>query len=113
VPLDAANGMALHYFPKAGGEFFLLEGDIADYSQVHAAPALDFLRLEIESKKDRDYQWVLHHMDKPSKVSFEGKPYRQVEGNAMGDRTWSYAGKTLQVRAHVKAGEDCRVDVDF
>ena len=113
VPLDAANGMALHYFPKAGGEFFLLEGDIADYSQVHAAPALDFLRLEIESKKDRDYQWVLHHMDKPSKVSFEGKPYRQAEGNAMGDRTWSYAGKTLQVRAHVKAGEDCRVDVDF
>ena len=42
------GGMALHYFPKLGGEFFLLEGDIAEYSQVHAAPALDFMRLEIE-----------------------------------------------------------------
>ncbi|HKA01437.1 MAG TPA: hypothetical protein VKE70_33220 [Candidatus Solibacter sp.] len=113
VPLNAPNGMALHYFPKAGGEFFLLEGDIADYTQVHAAPALDFMRLQIESKKDRDYQWVVHHIDRPSKVGFEGKIYRQVEGGAMGDRTWSYSGRTLQVRASVKAGEDCRVDVEF
>jgi hypothetical protein len=113
VPLNAANGMALHYFPKAGGEFFLLESDIADYTQVHAAPALDFMRLEIESKKDRDYQWVVHHVDKPSKVGFEGKMYRQVDASAMGDRTWSYQGNTLQIRASVKAGEDCRVDIEF
>lgn len=113
VPLNAPNGMALHYFPKAGGEFFLLETDIADYTQVHAAPALDFMRLEIESKKDRDYQWVVHHVDKPAKVGFEGKVYRQADSNAMADRTWSYAGKTLQVRATVKAGEDCRVDIEF
>jgi hypothetical protein len=113
VPLNAANGMALHYFPKNGGEFFLLEGDIADYTQVHAAPALDFLRLQIESKKDRDYQWVVHHVDKPSKVGFEGKAFRQVDGGAMADHTWSYVGTTLQVRATVKAGEDCRVDVEF
>jgi hypothetical protein len=113
VPLNAPNGMALHYFPKAGGEFFLLEGDIADYSQVHAAPALDIMRLEIESKKDRDYQWVVHHVDKPSKVGFEGKAFRQADGGAMGDRTWSYEGRTLQVRTTVKAGEDCRVDIEF
>ena len=49
--------------PRLGGEFFLLEGDIAEYSQVHAAPALDIMRLEIESKKDRDYQWVVHHVE--------------------------------------------------
>jgi alpha-glucosidase (family GH31 glycosyl hydrolase) len=113
VPLDAPNGMALHYFPKAGGEFFLLEGDIADYTQAHAAPALDFMRLEIESKKDRDYQWVVHHVDKPSKVGFEGKMFRQVEGGALGDRTWTYVGKTLQVRVSVKAGEDSRIDIEF
>ncbi len=78
VPLDAAGGMALHYFPKAGGEFFLLEGDIAEYSQVHASPALDFMRLEIESKKDRDYQWVVHHVDKPSSVGFEDARYGEA-----------------------------------
>jgi alpha-glucosidase (family GH31 glycosyl hydrolase) len=116
VPLNSANGMALHYFPKLGGEFFLLEGDIAEYTQVHAAPALDFMRLEIESKKERDYQWVVHHVDQPSEVGFEGKTYRQVERAAeMGDRTWFYdaAGKNLQVRAKVKAGEDCIINVSF
>ena len=70
--------MALHYFPKAGGEFFLLEGDIAEYSQVHAAPALDIIRLEIESKKDRDYQWVVHHVERPSGVEFEDRKYQEV-----------------------------------
>ena len=75
VPLDSKNGMGLHYFPSLGGEFFLLEGDIAEYSQVHAAPALDFMRLEIESKKDRDYQWVVHHVEKPAGVEFEDKPH--------------------------------------
>ncbi|HTS61840.1 MAG TPA: hypothetical protein VMH28_07435 [Candidatus Acidoferrales bacterium] len=115
VPLNSGNAMALHYFPKSGGEFFLLEPDVADYSQVYAAPALDFVRLEIESKKDRDYQWVVHHLDKPSNVGFNGKPYRQVEVGEMGDRTWSYDPRTrrLQVRAAVKAGEDCIVDVEF
>jgi hypothetical protein len=115
VPLNSGTAMALHYFPNAGGEFFLLEGDAADYTQVHAAPALDFMRLQIESKKDRDYQWVVHHVDKPSAVGFEGKAYRQVEGGGMADRTWSYdaRARNLQVRATVKAGEDCIVNVEF
>ena len=116
VPLNSANGMALHYFPNLGGEFFLLEDDIAEYTQVHAAPALDFMRLEIESKKERDYQWVVHNVDRPSEVGFEGKKYRQVDRpDEMGDRTWFYnaAAKNLQVRATVKAGEDCIVNVTF
>jgi alpha-glucosidase (family GH31 glycosyl hydrolase) len=116
VPLNSANGMALHYFPKLGGEFFLLEGDLAEYTQVHAAPALDFMRLEIESKKERDYQWVVHHVEKPSSVGFGEKQYRQVERAAdMGDGAWYYdaAAKNLQVRAKVKAGEDCIVNVNF
>jgi len=116
VPLDSPNGMALHYFPKLGGEFFLLEGDLADYSQVHAAPALDFMRLEIESKKDRDYQWVVHHIEKPDTVGFEDRKYREVaQAGEMGDRTWLYdpATRNFQVRAAVKAGEDCIINLNF
>jgi hypothetical protein len=116
VPLDSRGSIALHYFPKSGGEFFLLEGDIADYSQVHASPALDFYRLEIESKKDRDYQWVVHHMEKPASVGFEGAKYREVSRQAdLEDRTWWWDAtqKNLHVRLKVKAGEDAIVNVEF
>ena len=116
VPLDSAAGMALHYFPELGGEFFLLEGDIADYSQVHASPALDFMRLEIESKKDRDYQWVVHHVDRPSSVQFEDRKYKEVAAlSALSDRTWFYdAGqKNVHVRVKVTAGEDCIINLNF
>jgi hypothetical protein len=124
IPLDSGGnssgnsigggGLALHYFPKLGAEFFLLESDIAEYSQVHAAPAADIMRLEIESKKDRDYQWVVHHVDKPAAVEFEDVQYRQVtEPNQMANHTWLYdsASRILQVRVHAKAGEDCIVNI--
>jgi hypothetical protein len=55
-------------------------------------------------------------VDRPSEVGFEGKKYRQVDRpDEMGDRTWFYnaAAKNLQVRATVKAGEDCIVNVTF
>jgi hypothetical protein len=116
VPLDAAAGMALHYFPKLAGEFFLLEGDIAEYSQAHASPALDFMRLEIESRKDRDYQWVVHHVDRPSNVEFGDSRYREVAAlNALTDRAWFYDAKlkNVHVRVKVKAGEDCIVNLNF
>ena len=116
VPLDAPAGMALHYFPRAPGEFFLLEGDIAEYSQVHAAPALDIMRLEIESKKDRDYQWVVHHVERPVSVEFEDRKYKEVTGlGALADRTWFYDArqKTLHLRVKVKSGEDCIINLNF
>jgi hypothetical protein len=116
VPLDSAGAIALHYFPKSGGEFFLLEADIAEYSQAHASPALDFYRLEIESKKERNYQWVVHHVERPASVSFEGAKYREAEGQAdLGDRSWWWdtAAKNLHVRVKVKAGEDCIVNVEW
>ena len=116
VPLDSAAGMALHYFPKAGGEFFLLEGDIAEYSQVHAAPALDIMRLEIESKKDRDYQWVVHHVERPASVEFEDRKYNEVASlGALTDRTWFYDSrqKNLHVKVKVKAGEDCIINLNL
>ena len=104
VPLDAAGGMALHYFPKLGAEFFLLEPDLGEYSQVHAAPADDVLRLEIESKKDRDYSWVVHNVDRPASVAFEERRYQ-----------WTYdaAMRKLTVEVHVKAGEDSIIHVTW
>ena len=76
---------------------------------MHAAPALDVMRLEIESRKDRDYQWVVHHVERPADVGFEERKYRAVESvAALADRTWFYdaAGKNLIVRVRVKEGED-------
>jgi len=116
IPLDHVNGMGLHYFPKLGGEFFLLEGDLAEYSQVHASPALDFMRLEIESKKDRDYQWVVHHVDRPTSVDFEEAKYSEVRELAkLEDRTWYYDTKlrNLHVRVKVKAGTDTITNLNF
>ena len=101
---------------RRAGEFFLLEGDIAEYSQVHASPALDFMRLEIESKKDRDYQWVVHHVDKPASVGFEDRKYGEAAAlAALADRTWFYdaAQKNVHVRVKVKAGEDYIVNLNF
>ncbi len=116
VPLDSAAGMALHYFPKLGAEFFLLEEDIGKYSQVHAAPAADIMRLEIESKKERRYQWVVHHVDRPATVSFETRVYRPVESlAALAAGAWFYdaASRNLHIRADVGAGEDCIINLGF
>jgi hypothetical protein len=116
VPLDSGAGMALHYFPTLGAEFFLLESDPEDWTQIHAAPAADIMRLQIESKKARDYQWVVHHVEKPVEVGFEDRKYRQATSlRALTDRSWFYDAeqKSLQVRVHVKAGEDCIVNLSF
>ena len=114
VPLNSAGGIALHYFPTLAAEFFLLESDIDDYSQVHAAPAADTMRLEIESKKDRDYGWVVHHVEKPAEVGFGDMKYREAASlAAMAGGRWFYdaARKNLHVRARVKANEDCIINV--
>ena len=106
--------MALHYFPSLGAEFFLLESAVADWSQVHAAPAGDILRLEIESKVERDYQWVVHHVERPAEVGFEERKYGEVDAPAaLSDGTWFYdaAQKNLHVRVRVAAGDDCVIHV--
>lgn len=116
IPLDSPGGVALHYFPHLGAEFFILEDDIGEYSAVHAAPSLDNMRLEIESKKDRDYQWVVHHIDKPITVGFENQKYSMAPAiNQMAERTWFYdaAQKNLHIRVHAKAKEDCIILIEF
>ncbi len=116
VPLDSPGGLALHYFPSLGAEFFLLETGAEEWTQVHAAPAADIMRLEIEAKGARDYQWVVHHVERPSEVGFESRKYEQVAtAAAMRDRTWFYDAvqKNLQVRVRVAAGEDCIINLSF
>jgi hypothetical protein len=74
------------------------------------------MRLEIESKKDRDYQWVVHHVDKPSGVGFEDTKYGEAAAlAALTDRSWFYdaAQKNVHVRVKVKAGEDRIVNLNF
>jgi len=92
--------MELHYFPKLAGEFFIFESELEDYSQVHAAPAGEYLRLQIESKKGRDYEWVVHHAERPSDVS---------------GGSWRYdaARKNLHIRCRVEAGGDLILNVAF
>jgi hypothetical protein len=112
VPLDSirkGEPMMLHYYPSLGAEFFLLETEIGDWSQVHAAPAADILRLEIESKVDRLYQWVVHHVPRPQRVEFEQRRYAEVKSpSALKDGTWYYdtAARNLQVRVFASAGSD-------
>jgi len=74
------------------------------------------MRLQIESKKERVYQWVVHHIERPSEVSFGERKYRPVSSfQALDDRTWFYdtAQKNLHVRVAMKAGEDCIINVAF
>ena len=116
VPLTSSSALELHYFPKLGAEFFLFERDAADYTQVHAAPAADFMRLEIESKVGRVYEWAVHHLDGARKVESGGTEYRQVNhARDLRHGTWHYDadGRVLRVRASVAAGQDHIVNLSF
>ncbi|MBI1786035.1 MAG: DUF4968 domain-containing protein [Acidobacteria bacterium] len=117
LPLFSRNGailplgqdpMELHYFPKLGGEFFLYEADLADYSQVHASPAGDVFRLEIESKKDREFEWIVHHLERPRKVTVKDQPLKAAgEPGALPSNAWRYvaAEKSLHVRVAAEKGD--------
>ena len=120
VPLDLPGEMELHYFPTLGAEFFLLENDVMQWTQVHAAPAADVMRLEIEAKAARTYQWVVHHVERPGGVSFptgpttEARRYREAASLASlqpGAWFWDGARKNLHIRLRAEAGEDAIVNV--
>lgn len=116
VPLDSQGGMAVHYFPTLPAEFFLLEQDSGKYSQIHAAPAGDEMRLEIESAKERDYEWVVHHIGMPSWVGFGDRQFAKAAGpNPTSNDTWYYDAphKNLYVRVSAKAGADVIVNLKF
>jgi hypothetical protein len=107
IPLDSAGGAALHYFPSLAAEFFLLEPSTNEWTQVHASPAADIFRLEIEPKAARDYEWVVHHVERPSGVGFEETKFAEAGSRGdLRDGAWLYdsANKNLHIRVHLDAG---------
>lgn len=101
--------MELHYFPKLGGEFFLWESELEEVSQFHAAPAADAVRLQIESKVARTYEWVIHHLDRPRQLTDNGAPLRETKDPARrrpGEWFYDAERRNLHVRADVEARSD-------
>ncbi len=114
VPLDEEGEMELHYFPTLAAEFFLLESDVQEWTEVHAAPAADVMRLEIEAKKLRTYQWVVHHVERPGGVGFEERRYSEapsLERLQAGGWFWDARRRDLHIRLRAEAGQDAIVNV--
>lgn len=105
IQSDQEDGLVeLHYFPKLAAEFFLIEPEVNDYTQLHAAPALDSLRLEIESKVTRTYEWVLHHVSRVREVTSNGRALARASSRAvLGDGQWAQENENLRVRVQVAA----------
>ena len=114
VPLETAAERELHYYPTLAAEFFLLENDVEEWTQVHAAPAVDGMRLEIEARAPRTYRWVVHHVERPASVGFEERRYNEamtLDGLAPGAWYWDSARKDLHVRLHAERGQDAIVNL--
>jgi alpha-glucosidase (family GH31 glycosyl hydrolase) len=122
LPVFARNGsivpqagtpLELHYYPRLAAEFFLYEEERREYSQFHASPALDLLRLESESTIERDCEWVVHHIDRPRRVWLGETQFRETSQPRAG--TWSYDGtrRNLSVRLHARARGDEIVHIAF
>lgn len=108
LPLEseAAGGpMTLHYTPRLAAEFFLYELDLNQYSQLHASPALERMRLEIDSRKARSYEWVVHHLPPVREVRQEETPCVEVSSReALGPGKWYYDRERENLHVVVQAG---------
>jgi len=115
APVAAGEPTALHYFPKLAAEFFMHEEGLDDFSQFHAAPALEIVRLEIESLKAREYEWVVHHSGACRRVAqVDGTEYREAASSrALKPGAWFYdrATDNLHIRAQAKAGQDLIINL--
>lgn len=111
----AEEPLGLHYFPKLAAEFLILEEDLGDYTLLHAAPAADVVRLEAESLKDREYEWVVHHTGPCKRVAqVDGPEYGEAKSLGELRPGWWYydrAADNLHVRMRTKAGQDHIVNV--
>lgn len=116
VPLASEDGglMEVHYFPKLAAEFFLFEPEVNGYTQIHAAPALDTLRLEVESKVSRSYEWVVHHAGTVRQVRDAAGAFAQgSKAQRLRDREWIQEGTNVQMQVRVPAGKTEVVYVTF
>lgn len=118
IPLVSSHpgiNLELHYFPAMGAEFFVYEPAVNDYSQFHAGPSADFIRVESESKIARTCEWILHHTAKPKSVGETGKPFRVVTSlDALKPGTWFHESSTgnLHIAVSTAAGEDHIVNIE-
>ncbi len=107
LPLESESPggpMELHYTPRLAAEFFLYEADISRYSQLHAAPALDLMRLEIDSQKARGYEWVVHHLPLPRQVTTGDEVYTEVpERRRLRPGAWFYDRERGNLHVEVSA----------
>ncbi len=116
VPFEMQSKMELHYFPDLGGEFFLWEPEQGENSQFHAAPAGDFVRVEIETKVRRTYEWVLHHTKAPRLVEEESGAYQKANSReALRPGMWWHdaSQNNLHLMLRVEAGADRIVNISF
>jgi hypothetical protein len=116
VPLAVKDRMELHYFPSLGAEFFLWEPDLEENSQFHAAPAGDYVRVEIESKKRRTYEWILHHTGPGREIADESAAYTPVaRRELLRPGTWWHdaALNNLHVMVRAEAGSDRIVNISY
>lgn len=116
LPLAAQGKMELHYFPSLGGEFFLWEPEVNDNSQFHASPAGDYVRVEIESKVRRTYEWVIHHTPAARQVAEDSTIYRKVdERSLLQPGTWWHDGarNNLHLMVRVQMDSDRIVNISF
>jgi hypothetical protein len=116
VPVDRRDFIEVHYFPKLGGESFLWEPESDQITQFHAAPAGDLLRLQIEAKVARTYEWVVHNVGRPAEVRLGDELFEEAPGpDAMRTSQWHYndGRRNLHVRLSARAGDDLIVNVSF
>ena len=116
IPLTTPRRLELHYFPTLGGEFFVYEPSVNEYSQFHAAPSADFMRVESESKVTRTCEWILHHTSNPKSVGETGKLYKEATSRvALQAGTWFHDPATgnLHIVVATAAGEDHIVNMSF
>jgi alpha-glucosidase (family GH31 glycosyl hydrolase) len=111
LPLEsevAGGPMELHYTPSLAAEFFLYEPGISRYSQLHASPALDLMRLEIDSRQTRSYEWVVHHMPAAREVKTGETVYVEVKDRrSLRPGAWYYdrARENLHIMVSAPAGQ--------
>jgi hypothetical protein len=116
VPFEMPAKMELHYFPSLGGEFFLWEPAQNENSQFHAAPADDYMRVEIETKVRRTYEWVVHHTKAPREVEDGGAILERAnQRTGLKPGTWWHDARqnNLHVMVAAEAGTDRIINISF
>ncbi len=114
LPLETApNRLQIHYFPNLAAEFFLYEPDLNDVTQLHAAPAGDYMRFEMNSKIEREYAWVAHHVPAVRGVESGGQTYSEARAaDALKPGQWFYDKARGNLHVTVKALVDRQVIVN-